>query len=30
MGQKARLKQFKLGKYDIRAEPAAGSTHMLR
>ena len=30
MGQKARLKQFKLGKYDIRAEPAAGSAHMLR
>ena len=30
MGQKARLKQFKLGKYDIRAQPAAGSAHMLR
>jgi hypothetical protein len=30
VGQKARLKQFKVGKYDIRAQPAAGSAHMLR
>ncbi|HTG98384.1 MAG TPA: hypothetical protein VL982_13140 [Burkholderiales bacterium] len=30
MGQKARLKQFKVGKYDILAQPAAGSAHMLR
>ena len=30
MGKKARLKHFKVGKYDIRAQPAAGSAHMLR
>ena len=30
MGKKARLKHFKVGKYDIRAQPAVGSAHMLR
>ncbi len=24
------MKQFKIGKYDIRAQPANGSAHMLR
>jgi hypothetical protein len=30
VGKKARLKHFKVGKYDIRAQPAVGSAHMLR
>lgn len=30
MGKKNRLKRFRIGKYEIRAQPAGGSAHMLR